>query len=197
MSCTVKAADKLGEIRCRFDYVKLADGSLQPGQLVGLHADGCLTHSSYSTAEASAKPDDPLPTPAELDYALLRLDTSVGEQQVEGKKRGWIGLPTQPFPLPENAPLLIMQHPEGQPMKLALDTQSVIARNSNGTRVRYHTNTERGSSGSPCFTMDWDIVALHHYGDPAWQRPLFNQGVPIELIRNRIVAQGFGVALGT
>jgi hypothetical protein len=44
--------------------------------------------------------------------------------------------------------------------------------------------------------MDWDIVALHHYGDPAWQDPKFNQGVPIELIRGRIEAKGFGNAIG-
>ena len=39
-------------------------------------------------------------------------------------------------------------------------------------------------------------VALHHYGDPRWQNPLFNQGVPIELIRRRIDAKGFGNSLG-
>ena len=68
-------------------------------------------------------------------------------------------------------------------MKLALDTQAVIGLNANGTRVRYRTNTDPGSSGSPVFTMDWDLVALHHLGDPDWHNPGFNQGVPIELIR--------------
>jgi len=81
-------------------------------------------------------------------------------------------------------------------MKLALDTQAVVGLNGNGTRIRYRTNTDPGSSGSPVFTMDWDIVALHHYGDPNWQKPLFNQGVPIELIRQHIDKSGFGNALG-
>ena len=81
-------------------------------------------------------------------------------------------------------------------MKLALDTQAVIGANANGTRVRYRTNTDPGSSGSPCFTMDWDLVALHHYGDPKWLNPLFNQGVPIELIRRHIEANGLGNMLG-
>ena len=81
-------------------------------------------------------------------------------------------------------------------MKLALDTQAVVGLNGNGTRIRYRTNTDPGSSGSPVFTMDWDIVALHHYGDPNWQKPLFNQGVPIELIRARIVKDGFEGVLG-
>ena len=81
-------------------------------------------------------------------------------------------------------------------MKLALDTQAVIGRNGNGTRIRYRTNTEPGSSGSPVFTMDWDLVGLHHYGDPRWQKPLFNQAVPIELVRMRIEKNGSGDALG-
>lgn len=75
-------------------------------------------------------------------------------------------------------------------MKLALDTDAVIGRNANRTRIRYKTNTDPGASGSPCFTMDWDLAALHHYGDPAWQQPMFNQGIPIELIRRRIVEKG-------
>ena len=81
-------------------------------------------------------------------------------------------------------------------MKLALDTQAMIGPAANGARLRYRTNTDPGSSGSPVFSMDWDIVALHHYGDPKWQNPLFNQGVPIELVRQRIDRNGFGGALG-
>ena len=132
----------------------------------------------------------------ELDYALLRLASRVGEQQVEGAARGWIALPNSVLPLPADAPILIVQHPEGTPMKLALDTQAVVGPNGNGTRIRYRTNTEPGSSGSPVFTMDWDIVALHHCGDPKWQKPLFNQGVPIELIRRRLIKNGLEGALG-
>jgi V8-like Glu-specific endopeptidase len=188
-----EAADgKFGELACRFDYLQLPNGSLQAGQAVPLHAEGCLDASSYSGAERSTTPEDPAPTADELDYALLRLATPTGQQTIEGSRRGWIALPNAGLPLSKDDPLLIVQHPEGSPMKLAMDTQAVIGRNSNGTRIRYRTNTERGSSGSPCFTMDWNIVALHHYGDPNWQKPIFNQGVPIDLIRQRIEAKGFG-----
>jgi len=44
--------------------------------------------------------------------------------------------------------------------------------------------------------MDWELVALHHFGDPAWQAPQFNQGVPIDLIRASIEARGHGALLG-
>lgn len=188
-----KNANKVSQLGCRFDYMRLPDGSTQPGQLVKL--DGAIDSSPYSPAETTATPDNPPPNPEQLDYALLRLTSRVGEEQIDGAPRGWITLPQAALPLPAGAPILIMQHPDGSPMKLALDTDAVIGLNGNGTRIRYRTNTEPGSSGSPVFTMDWDIVALHHSGDPKWN-PAFNQGVPIELIRQRIAANGFGAALG-
>jgi hypothetical protein len=190
-----KSADKVAQLGCRFDYVRLPSGEIEPGQLVMLGGAG-LDTSPYSAAEKTGTPDNPLPTLDELDYALLHLASRVGDQEVEGAPRGWITLPKAVLPLPADAPILIVQHPEGAPMKLALDTQAVVGLNGNGTRIRYRTNTDPGSSGSPVFTMDWDIVALHHYGDPNWQKPLFNQGVPIELIRARIDKDGFGNALG-
>ena len=190
-----KSADKVAQLGCRFDYVRLPSGQIEPGQLVMLDGAG-LDTSPYSAAEKTGTPDNPPPTSAELDYALLRLAARVGEQQVEGAVRGWIPLPKAVLPLPADGPILIVQHPQGMPMKLAMDTQAVIGLNGNGTRINYRTNTDPGSSGSPVFSMDWDIVALHHYGDPKWQNPLFNGGVPIELIRQRIGTDGFSNALG-
>jgi hypothetical protein len=187
---SAKQSNRLADLACRFDYLRLSDGTRQQGTAVPLHADACLDFSRYSPAEKTKKPDDPPPTEDELDYALLRLAEPAGRNAVEGGPRGWISLPEAAVPLEAGAPLLIVQHPDGSPMKLALDTDAVIGRNPNQTRIRYKTNTDPGASGSPCFTMDWELAALHHYGDPAWQQPLFNQGVPIELIRRRIVAKG-------
>jgi hypothetical protein len=39
-------------------------------------------------------------------------------------------------------------------------------------------------------------VALHHYGDPSWKAPKFNQGVSIGMIRQLIDSRGFGAFLG-
>jgi hypothetical protein len=185
-----KQSNKLADLACRFDYLRLANGTRQQGKAVALHADGCLDFSRYSAAEKTKKPDEPPPTEDELDYALLRLAEPVGRGDADGSPRGWISLPEAAVPLDAGAPLLIVQHPDGSPMKLALDTEAVIGRNANRTRIRYKTNTDPGASGSPCFTMDWDLAALHHYGDPAWQQPMFNQGIPIELIRRRIIEKG-------
>jgi V8-like Glu-specific endopeptidase len=82
--------------------------------------------------------------------------------------------------------MIIVQHPNAAPISMALDTNAVQRLNTNGTRVRYATNTEPGSSGSPCFDFDWSLVALHHMGDPNWRNPNYNEGVPIGLIVDRI-----------
>lgn len=191
-----KSTGKIEKLGCRFDYVRLSNDAVQPGQLISLNAAGEIDTSPYSKAEKTANPDTPPPTEDELDYALLRLSRRIGEEEVEGAARGWVSLPHEVVPLPADAPILIVQHPDGSPMKLALDTQAVIGLNPTGTRLRYRTNTDPGSSGSPVFGIEWDIKALHHYGDPKWLNPMFNQGVPIELIRRRIDRNGFGTVLG-
>ena len=61
----------------------------------------------------------------------------------------------------------------------------VIGVNANGTRLKYKVNTEGGSSGAPCFNTDWDLLALHHSGDPNFDsdhKPEYNEGIPIEAI---------------
>jgi hypothetical protein len=193
-----EAANKAGKadsVGCRFDYESLPDGTVRPGQVFKMQAGGCIDFSPYGAAEMAAS-DDPPPTAAELDYALLRLTDPAGEQPVKEGVRGWITLPETVSPPAADSPILILQHPLGGPIKLAIDTVAVIGFNANGTRLRYRTKTEPGSAGSPVFTMDWDIVAMHHASDADPSSPAYRRGVPIELIRRRIKANGFGAALG-
>jgi hypothetical protein len=201
---TVAAA----KVTCRFDYKVLADGSRVEGTAVGLYVglhatDWKLDFSPYSAAERTRTPEDPPPTPDELDYALVRLARRFGDEPATPKggarapKRGWITLGSTAPPFVPKMALMIAQHPDGKPLKLAVDTESVIAVNPNRTRVRYATSTEHGSSGSPVFDLEWNLVALHHLGDPAYDHPAsYNQGVPIDLVQKRIAAQGKAEALG-
>jgi hypothetical protein len=62
--------------------------------------------------------------------------------------------------------------------------------NGNGTRLRYDTNTEGGSSGSPCLDAKLNLVALHHGGDPDTGRlAQYNQGIPIDRIVSHLAAR--------
>lgn len=178
----------LATLSCRFDYARQADGSFSTGEEIALADGGLLHHRPYAPAEASDTPDQPPPLATELDFALLCL------AKAAGKERGWFALPERDETLPEKTPLIIVQHPHGGPIKLAIDTEAVLPTPGapERPRLRYATNTDPGSSGSPCLSMDWQLVALHHYGDPAWSDPKFNQGIPAGRIRADLVANGHG-----
>jgi hypothetical protein len=53
----------------------------------------------------------------------------------DGGARGWIMLPDSELPMRKGDPLLIVQHPDGSPMKLALDTDAILGVNADRTRV--------------------------------------------------------------
>jgi hypothetical protein len=169
-----------------------------------LHAtDWKIDFSPNSPAEETNMPDKPPPIADQLDYALVKLSRAIGNESAASKgstgapKRSWVTIPAGVHRFVPKDPLMIAQHPDGKPLKLAVDTESVIEVNASQNRVRYATNTEAGSSGSPVFDLDWNLVALHHFGDPAYNRPpAYNQGVPIDKIRDRIVKSGKGDALG-
>ncbi len=172
----------------RFDYKQLADGKiLNQGTEYKLVEDDWLIDKSPYT-------EKPLPSPDELDYALLRVNGIPGEETVaqnsvpNSPTRGWVELPAQPYNFLPDTSLLIVQHPNAQPLKLAFDTEAIIDINENGTTVKYKTNTEPGSSGSPCFDINWNLVALHHSGDPDWN-PTYNAGTPISAICARLQKQ--------
>jgi hypothetical protein len=190
------------QVVLRFDYKQLAGGAtVNPGTEVRLAKNWLIDSSPYSAVDLLADPGDQTPSPDELDYALLRLADDVGDQPVAGAKadpgtpkRGWIK-PQVTYPFPKDAPVFIVQHPEARPLQLALDTKSVIARNGNKTRVRYVTNTEKGSSGSPVFDENWELVALHHSGDRRIV-PVYNQGIPFAAIVDLMGRRGHKLPAG-
>jgi hypothetical protein len=119
------------------------------------------------------------PTPdTHLDFALVRIDQPLG-----AGPRGAFSLASD-FAFPKTAPLIILGHPgrvDGTlaPQVWAIEPESVLG--NNATRVRYRTNTLRGSSGSPVMTMQWELVALHHFG----KHLSYNQGIPVAALRAR------------
>jgi endonuclease G len=59
----------------------------------------------------------------------------------------------------------IIQHPEGQQKTVSIRENQVI--DTIDQYIHYKTDTQAGSSGSPVFNDQWDLVALHHSGIPA------------------------------
>jgi endonuclease G len=58
----------------------------------------------------------------------------------------------------------IIQHPNGEPKQLALRENRLV--DVLDDFLHYETDTAPGSSGSPVFNDQWEVVALHHAGVP-------------------------------
>src|SRR5262249_43432478 len=109
----------------------------------------------------------------ELDFALLRLAEPAGNHEVTGRpgvQRGFIR--PQAIAFENGAPLIILQHPNESPLKIR--SGSIRRLKNSPKRILYSTNTREGSSGAPCFTHEWELVALHQAGDEA----VGNYGIP-------------------
>ncbi len=139
-------SERATRVVCRFDYEYKADGKPTAGTAYRLAADYQILRSPIS----------------ELDFALLKLSTRPGDAP-----RGFITPTAHTFETSE--PLLILQHPMAEPMKLAFG--SLLANDQwPANRILYAVNTDGGSSGSPCLTQKLEVGALHHWGAGASNR---------------------------
>ncbi|MEU3491068.1 endonuclease [Streptomyces massasporeus] len=72
----------------------------------------------------------------------------------------------------------IIQHPRGEPKQLALRDNQIV--DLLERFLHYESDTREGSSGSPVFNDQWEVVALHHSAVPQTDgegRPLSVDGV--------------------
>jgi len=87
----------------------------------------------------------------------------------------------------------IIQHPNGGVKKIGMIHN--VVRYVDDDVVRYWTDTEGGSSGSPVFNEKWQLVALHHYwitDTTGTGTEIRNQGRRIERVSAALAAAGIG-----
>ena len=111
-------------------------------------------------------------TNADLDFTLVALRPQATDG-TDLSSFGYLRL------LPESGKALlgeyvsIIQHPEGSTKQVALRENQVVG--IKDQFIHYVTDTQPGSSGSPVFNDQWDMVALHHAG----VKKLDDQGRPL------------------
>ena len=187
------------KVKCRFDY-KVAQGDvISQGVLFDLATEWLIDQTPHSPVDLEQDPKSGEPNEDQLDFALIRLETSAGNQPPSnasgGEPRKWIELNKSPVDFANQKVVAILQHPEALPLKLALGFDQEIKVNGAGNRIRYTVPTEGGSSGSPVFDSDWRLVALHHSGDPAVVDPQYNEAIPVSKIVERPKVHDWLVAM--
>jgi endonuclease G, mitochondrial len=109
------------------------------------------------------EPETFFATSEELDYSLVALaprSTSGRELQ----SYTWTRLVAAQGKALLGDSLNIIQHPKGQMKQIVLRSNELI--DLLDDFAHYSTDTEPGSSGSPVFNDQWEVVALHHSGVP-------------------------------
>jgi hypothetical protein len=102
----------------------------------------------------------------DLDVSVLRLDGDTS------------GLPVVPWakhPLDKDAQrVLIFGHAVGGALSFSLGDNRLVDRNERF--LQYRAPTVSGSSGSPVFNLEWELVAVHHRGGYGMKR-LTGEGI--------------------
>uniref|UniRef100_UPI0015F02C8F trypsin-like serine peptidase n=1 Tax=Streptomyces sp. WELS2 TaxID=2749435 RepID=UPI0015F02C8F len=117
-------------------------------------------------------------TDRELDFTVV----AVAERDQEDARLadfGWLPLDGAQGKVIIGELVNIIQHPNGEPKQLALRENQIV--DLLGLFVHYVTDTAPGSSGSPVFNDQWEVVALHHSAVPETGpdgRPLATDGTP-------------------
>jgi endonuclease G len=109
------------------------------------------------------KPDSLFMNDKELDFALV----AVEEESETGKRLGdfgWCPLLREEGKITKGDPINIIQHPRGNLKQVVLRENRLVDLLEN--MAHYEGDTEPGSSGSPVFNDQWEVVALHHSGVP-------------------------------
>jgi V8-like Glu-specific endopeptidase len=95
--------------------------------------------------------------PWELDATLVRLTPAVAAPGA------LFSLAPQPIPSADGKlRVYVIGHPAGRSLEISLHDSVLL--DCEDPKIHYRTPTEPGSSGSPVFNEDWDLVALHHAG---------------------------------
>lgn len=137
-------------------------------------------------------PDTLFVTDARLDFALVAVRATVEELEAFGVNRfvqatGKAGI---------GEFVTIVQHPAARRKEISLRENQIV--DELEQVLHYAADTEPGSSGSPVFNDQWEIIALHHASMRAPEHPeldrVVNEGIRISRIAAFIHAQPFSAA---
>lgn len=119
----------------------------------------------------------------ELDYTIVRIAPHPSKPSLD--HWGWLPLNPNADPVPTEH-VVIVQHPNGGLKQIVL-TANYVTGTAGGRLLRYTTDTMPGSSGSPVFNDQWQVIAIHHAAttvpDGAGGQRHVNEGILMSAIK--------------
>ena len=110
----------------------------------------------------------------DLDFSLLELkEAFIPNVENVPPLQVCVELPPVPRNWRQGQRLYVIGHPGGADLAFSMSDNFIIDHEGkpNGkpdpphrVRLHYRSPTEKGSSGSPVFNRQWQVVALHHAG---------------------------------
>jgi len=130
--------------------------------------------------------------PDQLDATLLRLDPPVPSLET--------------YPLAKRLPVVdgvqkiyVIGHPGGRTLSISLNDNLLL--DWDDRLIHYRSPTEGGSSGSPVFNQQWQLIGLHHAGGMSMKKLngqdgtyAANEGIWIQRIIKALGEAGVGAA---
>jgi V8-like Glu-specific endopeptidase len=98
----------------------------------------------------------------ELDYALVAVAPRNGAPP--GKRRGYLPLVEQTGKAKNGEALNLIHHPGGARKRISIRESRLLG--TDKYTLQYSGDTLGGSSGSPIFNDQWEVVGLHFGGKP-------------------------------
>jgi endonuclease G len=103
-------------------------------------------------------------TDKDLDFTLVAVSKTSSQGGIQLERYGWNRLIGSQGKALLGESLNIIQHPKGGTKQIVLRSNQLV--DLFDKYAHYLTDTEQGSSGSPVYNDQWEVVALHHSGVP-------------------------------
>jgi endonuclease G, mitochondrial len=140
-------------INCRMDDEPSREATTADFEMQAHNTVAEFDYDTAGSAVTSIAVDSVLACSRGLDYAVLRLKSDPGRAPLRVYSQKII------FTAASYLPVNILQHPRGHPKRIAFRNNLVTG--TDNDCIRYFTDTDLGSSGSPVCDDNWRVVALH------------------------------------
>lgn len=144
----ISSQDEVNDASVEFDFEEDESGNMKPSVLFDLNPKGLFISSPQR----------------ELDYTLVSVKAKSRDGKTSLSRYDFIQLDSRTGKVLRGESVNVIQHPNGEPKQIALRNSLLTA--FLDRHLHYEADTQPGSSGSPVFNDQWQVVCLHHSGVP-------------------------------